>query len=112
MTKPYMFSGIALAIIGFILAPVSYFIIKSVFVTSIGISILILGPTCIGLAYTEMRNTGVKGIIVRIQNILLISLALTFSVIDILLALSNQHDITVYFILNAIVYFIIKTFFC
>jgi uncharacterized membrane protein YhhN len=47
----------------------------------------------------------------RVYNRLLVSLALAFSILDIILAVTGQKDISVYFIVNAIAYLIITLLF-
>ena len=64
--------------------------------------------TSVGLAFTDPDNTrGVKGIISKTNNILLISLTLAFGAIFGSLALFNQGDLTIYFLIDAIAYFIV-----
>lgn len=53
MDNRYQVLGLGFVIAGAIFAPVSYFIIESVPLTAIGISLLILGFTCIALANTR-----------------------------------------------------------
>ncbi|MCD6358561.1 MAG: hypothetical protein J7L90_01200 [Dehalococcoidia bacterium] len=50
MGNHYRILGLGLAVAGAVFTPVSYFLIKSVPMTAIGISMLILGFTCIALA--------------------------------------------------------------
>ena len=50
MGKPYRILGFGLILAGAIFTPVSYFLVNSVPLTAIGISMLILGFTCIALA--------------------------------------------------------------
>ncbi len=53
MSNPYRMLGLALCVAGAIFAPVSYFILRSVPLTAVGISAIILGFTCIALANTR-----------------------------------------------------------
>ena len=53
MGKPYRILGLGLIVAGAVFAPVSYFLVRSVPLTAIGISMLILGFTCIALANTR-----------------------------------------------------------
>ena len=47
----------------------------------------------------------------RVYNRLIVALALAFSLIDVLLALTGQKDISIYFIVNAIAYLVITLLF-
>jgi len=50
MSNPYRVLGLGLCLAGTIFAPISYFIIGSVPLTAVGISVIIIGFTCIALA--------------------------------------------------------------
>jgi len=53
VNQPYRLLGLGLLLAGVIFAPVSYFILNSPALTAMGISMLILGFTCIALANTR-----------------------------------------------------------
>lgn len=53
MSQPYRLLGLGLLLAGVLFAPVCYFILDSAALTSVGISMLILGFTCIALANTR-----------------------------------------------------------
>lgn len=53
MKNRYKILGIGLCVTGIIIGPVSYFVISSVPLTAVGISALMIGVTCIVLAYTQ-----------------------------------------------------------
>jgi hypothetical protein len=53
MSQPYRILGLCFCLAGTIFAPISYFIIGSVPLTSIGISMIIIGFICIALANTR-----------------------------------------------------------
>jgi len=53
MNQPYRLLGLGLLLAGVMFAPVSYFILNSPALTAVGISLLILGFTCIALANTR-----------------------------------------------------------
>jgi hypothetical protein len=53
MRQPYRMLGLILLMAGVIFAPVCYFIIDSTALTSVGITMLILGLTCVALANTR-----------------------------------------------------------
>jgi hypothetical protein len=50
MSNPYRVLGLGLCLAGTIFAPISYFIIGSVPLTAVGMSVIIIGFTCIALA--------------------------------------------------------------
>jgi uncharacterized membrane protein len=90
-----------LSVIGFILTAVSYFIVKSAALTAVCISMVIVGITDINI----YRG---KSIDLKIRSVLLVSLALAFSAINVLLALSHQSNFVIYFVVIAITYFAIS----
>ena len=53
MSQPYRLLGLGLLVAGAMFAPVSYFVLGSAALTAVGISMLILGFTCIALANTR-----------------------------------------------------------
>ncbi|MCJ7743053.1 MAG: hypothetical protein MUO99_00625 [Dehalococcoidales bacterium] len=53
MRNPYRILGLGLCLAGAIFAPVSYLILRSVPLTAVGLSAIIIGFTCIALAYTR-----------------------------------------------------------
>lgn len=53
MSRPYRLLGSGLLLAGVMFAPMAYFILGSVALTAVGISMLILGFTCIALANTR-----------------------------------------------------------
>ena len=52
-SSPYRMLGLGLCLAGSILAPVSFFVIDSVPLTAVGISIVVIGFVCIALANTQ-----------------------------------------------------------
>jgi hypothetical protein len=106
MLKHYMCLGIVLLVIGFSLASVSYFVIASVSLTAIGLSIILLGLTSITTTLTRQTIPMESKRINISTKLLLISLAVIFGIIDIVLMLFYQEDLAIYFVINAIAYFI------
>lgn len=101
MVKPIILLGLVLSIVGFVLTPVSYFIVKSTILTSVCVSTVIVGITDINI----YRG---KGNDLTIRNVLMLSLALAFSAINVLLVLSHQSNFVIYFVVIAITYFAIS----
>jgi hypothetical protein len=107
MTKIYKSVGIGLSVAGIILGLFFYNTNNSISGGVAGISTVILGLTCIGVAINkplanhEFRN----------RNSIILILAAVFSIIDLILISSGNRDIGVYFILNAIAYLIITLFY-
>ena len=134
MVNPYRLLGIVLVILGIILAVLYYWalysltevgiiFIGSVPLAAVGLSTIILGLTCIFLANARLdirtrtnspqQETGTenKGIVTGTYIKILLSLAISFSLVDIVLALSGQYDIANYFVGNAIAYFVVTLLF-
>ena len=95
-------------ILGLFLSLFYYFFFNSVFLTAFGISIIILGSTSISLAFTRPYFVfgDLMEYIVRINNSLLIVLALEFIIINSLLAIFTQYNLSIYYIVGIITYFI------
>jgi hypothetical protein len=108
MTKSHKYLGRILTLVGFGLALVSHFIIESVFLTAIGISMVIWGFTSIGLAYVGPRiSPETRDITLRKCRGLLISLAGAFSTANVMLGYLGQDNLGFYFAIDVIAYLII-----
>jgi hypothetical protein len=107
MTIFYRSVGIGLLAAGIILGLFFYNTTNSITGSMVGISTVILGLTCVGvaikkpLAIHEVRN----------RNLVILILTAVFSIIDFILISEGNSDIGVYFILNAIAYLIIILFY-
>jgi hypothetical protein len=110
MTNSYRLLGAALLAVGLCFSAIFGLFVFSVPLSAIGLSAIIMGFTTIFLA-----NSGIfvpaKGVVSGKFNKIILSLAITFTLINLLLALFNQNDFTVYYVLNALAYLILAWLF-
>jgi hypothetical protein len=64
MVKSYKVLGLILLILGICLTPVAYIIMSSIFLTAIGLSIIILGITSIGLAERKIVTSSGSNLVI------------------------------------------------
>ena len=106
MIKPYAISGIVLAILGAGLALFFYNFFRSIPLIGLCLSAVIIGLTSISLSFMKNFISSGNEKIYQTRNIrALVVLCGVIIVIDILLALSAQTDLAIYFLLNAISFF-------
>ncbi len=102
------FTGIVLIIVGSCLAIMTYLttnLNNSESLIGIGLSAVILGLICIALPNRSMSPDAYQ--IEKINNRFLISLAIALCVVNVLLLIFNQNNISIYFVADTIIYLIV-----
>jgi hypothetical protein len=107
MARPYLYLGIVFGVVGISLTIGAYLTLNSIPLAATGISIIILGVTNGGLAFSKQDyNHRSNSNPLSSRFVLLVVLVLAFGAIVGLLSLFKQHDLAIYFLIEALVYFI------
>jgi hypothetical protein len=101
MIKVFKLYGITLIAIGVILTTIFHFIINSAPLSACGISVIILGTTFIALTKNKPKLSDES--ISKLRNFL-ISIAIAFAIINVLLAFRNVDDISIYYYIISLAY--------
>jgi hypothetical protein len=101
MIKVFKLYGITLIAIGVILTTIFHFIINSAPLSACGISVIILGTTFIALTKNKPKLSDES--ISTLRNFL-ISIAIAFAIINVLLAFRNVDDISIYYYIISLAY--------
>jgi hypothetical protein len=100
LSKSYKISGIVLIVIGAIMAA-SYYPLDLVTLAGFGLTVMVLGLTCVGLVKTiPSMSTQARSTLPK----LIISMLVALYITDGALVLFKHNDITLYFGTNTIVY--------
>jgi hypothetical protein len=103
-TSSILVAGIIVALIGIFIEIINYFLMDSLYLTGIGIAAIVLGLAGIASGSSEKTSSNSSS---RIKTRLLITLAIVLGAANSLFFIFNQNDLSILFIADSIIYFII-----